>query len=179
MSHCDDCPNFAETKYEYLDHTADVQLHAWGSTLSEAVEQVVVSMYGYMTELSTVSSEYSYDLHASGIDLISMVARLLDEALYAFSTEPYFVGRVAKVLSLNREKSEVTVRCWGESFDLDRHPQGTEIKAITYSNMQVNEMPDRTDIFVIVDIWKFLVYTIIRNNVVLLLKIILFFFFSN
>lgn len=152
MSHCDDCPNFAETKYEYLDHTADVQLHAWGSTLSEAVEQVVVSMYGYMTELSTVSSEYSYDLHASGIDLISMVARLLDEALYAFSTEPYFVGRVAKVLSLNREKSEVTVRCWGESFDLDRHPQGTEIKAITYSNMQVNEMPDRTDIFVIVDI---------------------------
>ncbi|CAB1117265.1 unnamed protein product [Ectocarpus sp. CCAP 1310/34] len=41
----------------------------------------------------------------------------------------------------------------GETFDLSKHPQGTEVKAITYSNMQINEGPDgRTDIYVIVDI---------------------------
>ena len=45
----------------------------------------------------------------------------------------------------------------GECFDLTKHPQGTEIKAITYSNMQVNGLEDpkaeKIDIFVIVDIW--------------------------
>uniref|UniRef100_A0A915PYQ0 Archease domain-containing protein n=1 Tax=Setaria digitata TaxID=48799 RepID=A0A915PYQ0_9BILA len=145
-------PAVAEVKYEYLDHTADVQLHGWGKTLEEAMEQTLISMYGYMTEISTVSLEYSFDLFASGIDMISLVARLLDEALFAFSTEPFFIGRIAKVIKLDREKFEVQVRCWGESFDLSRHPQGTEIKAITYSNMQVNEGLERTDIYIIVDI---------------------------
>ncbi|KHN76974.1 Protein archease [Toxocara canis] len=142
----------APVKYEYLDHTADVQLHGWGDTLEEAIEQTVVSMYAYMTEPETISREYSFDLHAEGIDLVSLMARILDEAIFAFSTEPFFVGRCAKVIELDRQKFAATVRCWGESFDLERHPQGTEIKAITYSNMQINETPQRTDIFVIVDI---------------------------
>ncbi|VDM07976.1 unnamed protein product [Wuchereria bancrofti] len=142
-----DAPITAVVKYEYLDHTADVQLHGWGDTLEEAMEQILISMYGYMTEISMVSAEYSFDLFASGIDMVSLMARLLDEALFAFSTEPFFIGRVAKVIKLDREKFEVQVRCWGESFDLSRHPQGTEIKAVTYSNMQVNESLDRTDIY--------------------------------
>lgn len=113
----------ADVKYEYLDHTADVQLHGWGSNLEEAIEQTLISMYNYMTELPRVDAEYSFDLTATGTDLISMMARLLDEALYAFSTEPFFVGRVAKVLNIDREKFQISVRCWGESFDLQKHTQ--------------------------------------------------------
>ena len=36
--------------YEYLDHTADVQIHCWGKSLQETFEQAAVAMYGYMTE---------------------------------------------------------------------------------------------------------------------------------
>lgn len=47
---------------------------------------------------------------------------------------------------------------YGEEFDLSKHPQGTEVKAITYSNMQVHdsnstESPDGlAHVFVVIDI---------------------------
>lgn len=41
---------------------------------------------------------------------------------------------------------------YGDTFDQTLHPQGTEIKAITYSNMQIHETLERTDLYVIVDI---------------------------
>ncbi len=42
----------------------------------------------------------------------------------------------------------------GEKFDRQRHASGTEIKAITYSAMQVTERTEEGDaeVFVIVDI---------------------------
>jgi SHS2 domain-containing protein len=40
----------------------------------------------------------------------------------------------------------------GETFALATHEQGTEVKAITYSAMQVTEKPNDAEIFVIVDI---------------------------
>lgn len=43
-------------------------------------------------------------------------------------------------------------RRWGELFDRERHAAGTEIKAITYSAMNVVESGERADVWVIVDI---------------------------
>lgn len=40
-----------------LDHTADIQLHAWGDTLKEAFAHVIPCMFNYMTDLSTVVEE--------------------------------------------------------------------------------------------------------------------------
>jgi SHS2 domain-containing protein len=58
-----------------------------------------------------------------------------------------------KILEFDRENWKVTARAYGEEFDIAKHPQGAEIKAITYSNMQVHEEPNgKTELFVIVDI---------------------------
>ncbi|XP_032244778.1 protein archease isoform X5 [Phoca vitulina] len=40
---------------------------------------------------------------------------------------------------------------WGEEFSLSKHPQGTEVKAITYSAMQVY-YEEKPEVFVIIDI---------------------------
>jgi hypothetical protein len=37
-----------------LDHTADIQLHAWGENLRHAMENIVPCMFNYITDLSLV-----------------------------------------------------------------------------------------------------------------------------
>ena len=131
-------------RYEYLDHTADVQLHSWGDDLPSALEQLAVAMFGYMTRLTSIavderkSDEVASHVVARGHDLHSMVFAFLDEWLFVFH-DTGFVAREVKILQFDRECWQITSRGRGEILNLDKHPQGTEVKAITYSNMQIQE----------------------------------------
>jgi len=139
-------------KYEYLDHTADVQLHAWGDNLQECFEQVAVAMFGYMTEIDKVEKRGYMDLEASGSDNSNLLYNYLDELLYSFCVEPNFIASKVEILNFDKVNFSIKCRAYGEPFDIAKHPQGTEVKAITYSNMQVWDEPDHHEIFVIIDI---------------------------
>uniref|UniRef100_A0A1Y1MHT1 Archease domain-containing protein n=1 Tax=Photinus pyralis TaxID=7054 RepID=A0A1Y1MHT1_PHOPY len=146
----------APCKYEYLDHTADVQLHAWGDTLKEAFEQCGMAMFGYMTTLSTVEIRDVHTIEASGHDLESLLFHFLDELLFLFSCDPFLICSKLVITEFKTEGEELSVscKCYGEEFTLGKHPQGTEVKAITYSAMQIVAEPERNEyeVFVIIDI---------------------------
>lgn len=57
-----------------------------------------------------------------------------------------------KVLEFDKTDFKIKARAFGEPFEIGKHPQGTEVKAITYSNMQVHEKEDKSEVFVIIDI---------------------------
>ncbi|XP_022646211.1 protein archease-like [Varroa jacobsoni] len=139
-------------QYEYLDHTADVQLHAWGPDLKKCFEQVAIAMFGYMTEIEKVELLGHMDLTVSGTDMENLLFNYLDEFLYSFSTEPNFIARKVEIILFDKANFTIRCRAYGERFDLAKHPQGTEVKAITYSNMQVWDKPDHHEVFVIIDI---------------------------
>ncbi|KAF6254625.1 Archease domain-containing protein [Scenedesmus sp. NREL 46B-D3] len=140
-------------KFEYLDHTADVQLHAWGSSLGEAFEQVGLAMFNYMTPIDELAADAACarDVSVSGHDLQSLLFSYLDELLFIYSTE-YIMMKSIAVTSLDTEKFTVKATGHGEKFDRCRHECGTEVKAITYSAMQIRQQPGDAEVFVIVDI---------------------------
>uniref|UniRef100_A0A098M1P5 Protein archease n=1 Tax=Hypsiglena sp. JMG-2014 TaxID=1550645 RepID=A0A098M1P5_9SAUR len=140
-----------QKKYQYLDHTADVQLHAWGDTLEEAFEQCAMAMFGYMTCTETVEPLDTVEVEAEGHDMQSLLFNFLNEWLYKFSAEEFFIPREVKVLHIDRIHFKIRSIGWGEEFSLQKHPQGTEVKAITYSAMQVLE-EGKPEVFVIIDI---------------------------
>ncbi|CAL8144310.1 unnamed protein product [Orchesella dallaii] len=139
-------------KYEYLDHTADVQIHAWGENLGEAFEQCAMGMFAYITDMERVDNFGTEQIEASGHDMLSLLYGFLDEWLFLFNAEPYFVARKINITSFDRENFKISAIGYGETFDLRKHTQGTEVKAITYSNMQFHEKDNYAEVFVIIDI---------------------------
>ncbi|XP_059049307.1 protein archease-like [Achroia grisella] len=141
-------------KYEYLDHTADVQLHAWGDTLKEAFEQCGMAMFGYMTELEYVEIKEVSTIEANADDMMGLLYHFLDELLYLFCVEPNLICRKIVITDFNVEEFKIVCKCYGEEFRIGKHPQGTEVKAITYSAMQIidDAKDNKYEVYVIIDI---------------------------
>jgi SHS2 domain-containing protein len=146
--------------FEYLDHTADIQLHSWGNTLQESLEQLVLSLFHYMTDLSKVdvqkdiSEENGRCIVAEGHDLHSLVYSFLNEWLCNFYVSG-FIPKVVRIQTLDTDGPyKIVSDGEGELFDLNKHTQDAEVKAITYSNMQVirDHSSSCWDVYVIVDI---------------------------
>ncbi|XP_013790117.1 protein archease-like [Limulus polyphemus] len=109
-------------------------------------------MFGYMTEIDKVDILMTKDIEAESEDMLGLLYVFLDEFLFVFSAEPFFIARKVKILSFDKENFKIKARGYGEIFDIGKHPQGTEVKAITYSNMQVYDNEGQHELFVIIDI---------------------------
>ncbi|NXW31990.1 ARCH archease, partial [Phaetusa simplex] len=140
-----------KAKYPPLNKKYECELHAWGDTLEEAFEQCVMAMFGYMTDTETVEPVDTVEVEAEGHDMLSLLFHFLDEWLYKFSANEFFIPREVKVLYIDRMQFKIRSIGWGEEFSLPKHPQGTEVKAITYSAMQICE-DEKPEVFVIIDI---------------------------
>lgn len=148
--------------WEYLDHTADVQIHSWGADIKEAFGAAVVGMFGYMVELDEISHDLEMEVVVSGHNKETLLFNFMQECLYIFLTESFVMKEIVvnelveahgSVEDFDTDKYRLSATAKGGSFDATRHSQGTEVKAVTYSNLQIVEGgKDKVETFVIVDI---------------------------
>ena len=144
-------------QFEYLNHPADIILHSWGSDLQSSLCNIALCMFGYITSLESVatnaaqSCDYGSHMVAEGHDLRSLIYSFLDEWLFNFH-DTDFVANTITLEEINLDKWRVVSSGKGEVMDISRHPQGMEVKAITYSGMRIDEKEGRVDIYVVVDI---------------------------
>ncbi|CAH8664991.1 unnamed protein product [Schistosoma bovis] len=55
--------------------------------------------------------------------MMSLLFHFLDEWLFAFSADPFFIPRIVKITEFDKEKFHIKSSGWGEPFDISKHPQ--------------------------------------------------------
>ncbi|MBP2030383.1 SHS2 domain-containing protein [Methanohalophilus levihalophilus] len=142
----------AEKKYDYMEHTADARFRAYGANLEEAFENAAEAMFNVMIDTSDIPCRTSIPIEVEADDLEMLLVEWLSELLYHFEVEFIVFSKFA-VIGINHQDGvySLSATACGEFIDLDKHAFETEVKAVTYNNLLVQEAGDDTMVQVTVD----------------------------
>lgn len=146
-----------EKPFEFLEHTADVLVRAYGKTIEEALSSIAKGMFEIMTDTETIEPRITVEIHVCGFDLENLVYRWLEELLYHHDAFNYVFGKF-KVISISEKVVDnekmlcLTAYAYGEEFDRAKHEPRTVVKAVTYHQMRVERVDDGWVMEVVFDI---------------------------
>ncbi len=125
--------------FEILEHPADIGFRARGRTLAELFEQAGEAMASIALELEDIAPRREYPLSAEGPDLEALLVNWLSEVLYWMDGERIAFRR----FRLDRvSPTAVTGAGLGEPRDPARHRAKLIVKAVTYHQLRVAEVPE-------------------------------------
>ena len=139
--------------YEFLPHTADVYIAAYGCTLEEAFENAAKAMMEVMTDPNKVRAEKEVEINVEGHDLESLLYNWLEELLYIFETEGLIFSKF-QVLSIKKLNGKylLKAKAWGEKFNPEVHESRTLVKAATYNLMEIKKDEKKCTLKFVLDI---------------------------
>lgn len=135
--------------YEVFEHTADVGIHAYGSTLAELFVHAAQGMESLMVAPEQVRSLTSREIAVEGHDSVSLLIAWLNELIFLFDTE-YLLLRDFVIDDIS--ETRLTARASGEAYDAQRHDLSSAIKAVTWHEAAVTRSDDGYKARIIFDI---------------------------
>ena len=136
-------------KYNLIDHTADFGIHVFGSDSKELFANAAWAMFDIITEIDQLKGLDSCNIEVSGYDWPDLMVNWLREVLYLWNGRELLV-KSFHIISLS--ENNLSVRVNFDPFNSDRHIIKTEIKAVTYHQIQVNSSPSGWEAKIIFDI---------------------------
>lgn len=126
-------------RYEFLKHTADVAVRAYGSSLEDLFESAAIAMFGVMLEKiqnNPGSKPAEKEIAVSGRSYEDLLKAWLDELLFAFSADQQVLVRVK---SKKMDEENFRAKVLFETFDRQYYSVKDEIKAVTYHELEVKK----------------------------------------
>ena len=120
--------------YKIIDHTADFGLHVFGADPQDLFATAARAMFELITDPQTVKTAQSLTVTVRGSDWPDLMVNWLRELLYLCNGRELIVGAI-DIQQVCEKK--ITAIIAADRFDPQRHPVQSEIKAVTYHQIQV------------------------------------------
>jgi len=125
-------------RFEFLEHTADLYIAAYGKSLEEAFESAAAAMFEGMTDLGKVNPKIEESVEVEGHDEQALLYNWLEALLVKLD----IIGRLYsrfKIAHIEKTPKglKLTAKIWGEPFNPKRHVSKVGVKAVTYHQMEI------------------------------------------
>ena len=121
--------------YEILDHTADILLKSYGSSLAEAFEHAAVGMFDQIYPTTDVKSIGEFQVDLQNDDIEQLLVDWLSELLYIHETQKIIFAKFK--VNLDEKNNKLVSQAYGENIDPEKHVIANEIKAVTYHMLEI------------------------------------------
>jgi SHS2 domain-containing protein len=140
-------------KFEFLEHTADIQIAAYGGNLEEAFENAALAMFEVMTDSTKINPAEEDAVEVEAEDEYALLYSWLEALLVKFEVNGMLYSRFKiQPLQDTQDGFKLRANIWGEKYDAAKHPQKVAVKAITYHRMEIIKEHDKACVEFILDI---------------------------
>jgi len=142
-----------QKRFEFLEHTADAYVAAYGKDIAEAFENAAVAMFEVMTDVKNVAAQVQDKVEVTAEDEYALLYNWLEALLVKFETEQILYSKF-KILTLKKtpEGFVLKARIWGDPFNPEKHSQRVGVKAVTYHRMEITKETDKVTLKFILDV---------------------------
>jgi len=136
-------------KFRLLDHTGDLGVLVYGEDLEELFANAGEVFFDIITDLRRVRETTERTIRIESSNLEDLMVNWLGELLYFHDVD----GLLFKSFSIDEiGDGTMKARARGEVFQEERHVIKTEIKAVTYHQLQVKKATGRWRARIIFDL---------------------------
>lgn len=140
-------------KFEFLEHTADAYIRAYGKNMQEAYENAALAMFEVITDTEKISLTEEDEVEVEAEDQYALLYNWLETLLVNSETKGMLYSKFQiKKWEESNEGFKIKAKIWGEKFSPKKHPQKVAVKAATYHLMVIIREANRVVLEFILDI---------------------------
>lgn len=140
-------------RFEFLEHTADAYIAAYGRDMAEAFENAALAMFEVMTEAEKISPTSEDRVEVEGQDEYALLYSWLEALLVKAEINGMLYSKF-DISHMERTSTGFSLRAkiLGEKFDARKHLQKVAVKAVTYHRMEIISEKGKVTLRFILDI---------------------------
>lgn len=123
------------TGWTHFEHLADIGIRGFGPTKAQAFEQAAMALTAVITEPEAVKDEVKVEIKCDAPDDELLLVEWLSKIIYEMSVRNMLFSR----FSVQIDGNYLNAQAWGEKLDLKKHDPVVEVKAATYSALNVEK----------------------------------------
>lgn len=136
-------------RFRFLNHTGDLAMEVYGEGLIDLFENAGQALFHVITDPSEVEEKVAKEIGLRYDNLETLMVDWLGELLYLHDTEGLLFRRFEV---RNVSDGHFEAKAWGEAFQEQRHEIRTEVKAVTFHQLEVKQQDGGWRATVILDL---------------------------